>query len=284
MLEMIWNEKLNCYCGKINSTIRADKNGNVFGGGGSDQPQAAAPVTIVQPTQPTMQSTMADYVAAYPQLMALQQQYAPQEAALAVSLAQQYAQPLGEAYKTAQEAMYPKEAEISAVLNQQILQGMGEQVPQGIQEQYVSNLRANLGTNIGAPIGAEYTSRALLEQQKNWQDYYRNLGLSVTGRQPIAQAQTPTTTNQLAGYTPQAAMGYAQQGYGTSAGMYGAGLNYNANIYNTQSQNANQSSGWMSALGGIGGSVAGGLMGGTKPWFLGSSKRFKKNIKLWAKH
>jgi len=33
MFKWKWNEELKCYCTKHNATIRADRNGNVFGGG-----------------------------------------------------------------------------------------------------------------------------------------------------------------------------------------------------------------------------------------------------------
>ena len=202
--------------------------------------------TIEQPTQPTVTSSITDYVKNYPALFNLQQKYAPQEAAQQVALAQKYAGALGTAYKTAQEAMYPAETAITNSLNQQIQSGMSSQVPEWMRNQYQSDLNANLGTNVGSGIGADYISRGLLQQQQDWQNYYRNLGLSVTGRQPVysANTQTPNSNAITQGYTPQGVMNYNQQGYGTAAGLY--------------SSTSNQSPAWMNVLGTLGGAALGG--------------------------
>lgn len=209
--------------------------------------------TIQQPSTPaapSVTSSIEDYVQNYPALFALQQQYAPQEAAMNVGLAQQYAEPLGQAYKTAQEAMYPQETQITNAMNQQVLEGMESEVPDWMREEYLSNLRANLGTNAGSGIGADYTSRGLLQQKQDWQKYYNDLGLSITGRQPIATASTPQTTNQLANYTPQGVLNYNASTYGSYANAY-------ANMYGTNAQYGNQNP-WMNMFGTLGGSALGG--------------------------
>jgi len=198
---------------------------------------------------------MADYVQNYPALFNLTQQYAPQEAQMQVNLANQYAGQLGEAYKKAQEAMYPTETQITNSLNNQIQEGMSSDVPDWMKQEYLSNMNAQLGTNAGSNIGADYVSRGLLQQKQDWQNYYRNLGLSVTGRQPIYSAQSPSYTNQLQGYTPNSVLGYNSNIFGTQAGMYNT-------QYNAYAQNANQSPAWMNVVGTIGGAVAGGLTGG----------------------
>jgi hypothetical protein len=207
------------------------------------------------PQPPSTTSSIADWVQNYPAVFNLQQQYAPQEAQMQVDLAQQYAGPLGQAYKSAQEAMYPTETAITNQLGQQIQEGMGSDVPSWMRDEYLSGLRANMGTNVGSPIAADYTSRGLLQQKKEWQDYYRNLGMSLTGRQPISQANTPQTSNYTAGFTPNSVMGYNASTYSPYAGAY-------SSMYNTNAQLSTQSSPWMTALGGMGGSMLGGMTGG----------------------
>jgi hypothetical protein len=140
-------------------------------------------------------------------------------------LAQQYAQPLGEAYLAAQRAMYPETTALQEQLATQASEGMQEGMPEWAREQYLSDVRANLGTNIGSGIGADYTSRGLMEQNKQWQDYYRNLGLSVAGRQPLAQPNAPGYSNYMSNFTPSGVMGYTAQNYGTAANIYGSGMN-----------------------------------------------------------
>jgi len=225
------------------------------------------------PAAPTTAQSMKEYVENYPALWNMQMQYAPQEAALQVDLAQQYAQPMGEALKASQEAMYPTETAITQQAGEQALQGMqSSELPDWAKQKYLDEMRANLGTNAGSGIGADYTSRNLLEQGKNWQDYYRNLGLSISGKQPVYSAQPAQYTNQMAGYTPQTVFGYNAQNYGNYANAYSSMYGANAQLAGQKySSNMNL---FGSAIG------AGGAMGGAA--ILASSKRFKRNITLWA--
>ena len=43
MYKWIWNDLLKCYCAEHNPSIRADKDGNVFGGGGGGGSVPEAP-------------------------------------------------------------------------------------------------------------------------------------------------------------------------------------------------------------------------------------------------
>ncbi len=259
MFEWIWNDKLNCYCARHNSTIRADKNGDVFGGGGGDIPQA--------PTQPSTAEGVKAWADTMPQVYETQMKYAPQQAAQQVALAQQYAQPMGQAMLAAQSGMYPQTTALQENLAGVATQGMQSQVPDWQREQYLSDVNANLGSNVGSGIGADYVSRGLLQQQQDWQRYYQNLGLSVTGRQPLAQASTPATSDYMSNFTPSGVLGNQQQGYSTMANIYGSQLNAQA------TQNA--------AMMNMFGQIGGGAMGGLGTW-AASSIRYKKNIKLWA--
>lgn len=224
------------------------------------------------PAAPTTAQSMKEYVENYPALWNMQMQYAPQEAALQVALAQQYAQPMGEALKESQEAMYPTETAITEQAGQQALEGMqSQELPDWAKQKYLDEYRANLGTNVGSGIGADYTSRNLLEQGKNWQDYYRNLGLSISGKQPVYSAQPVGYTNQMSAYTPQSVLNYNAQNYGNYSNAYSSMYGANAQMAGTRYNSM------MNLFGaGIG---AGGAMGAA---WLGSSKRFKRNIKLWA--
>ena len=164
-------------------------------------------------TTPGASASSADavkaWVASMPQVYETQMKYAPQEAAQQVQLAQQYALPLGQAYRTAQESMYPGTTGL-----QESLAGIAQQgstatsMPEWMKQQYRSEFNANLGTNAGSPIGAEYVSRKMQEQLFNQQKYYQNLGLSVTGRQPLTQATSPATTNYASTFTPSNLMSF----------------------------------------------------------------------------
>ena len=206
--------------------------------------------TPTQPTAPTATQNMQDYISNYPALFNLQQQYAPQEAAQQVSIAQQYALPYGQAIKSAQDALYPQTSALQENLAGQATQGMNSQMPDWMKSQYQSNMNAQLGSNVNAPVGADYASRGLLQQQEDWKRYYQNLGLSVSGKQPLTQASSPSYTNQLQGYTANGVSGANAQNYSTA--MSG---------YNSTLSNSNSSS-WMNMLGTVAGAGLGGLAGG----------------------
>lgn len=201
------------------------------------------------PEAPTAGESMADWIKNYPAMWELQEKYAPLEAQQQVALAQQYAQPFGEAMKTAQEAMYPNETAFTQQALQQAQTGMNQGLPDWARQSYMDTMRAQLGENALAGAGADYMSTGLLEQQKNWQDYYTNLGLSIAGKQPISQATMPGYSNYASTYTPTSVMNYNAQNYG----------NY-ANAWSNAA--ANQSNPFLNILGSIGGGLAGGIGGG----------------------
>lgn len=181
------------------------------GGGGTE---------VVYPTAPAQPST-ADavnaWVAAMPQMYQTQMQYAPLQAQQQVALAQQYAQPLGEAYLTAQKAMYPEEYALREDLMAQAKEGMQGGVPQWMTDQYNDAIRANLGTNAGSQIGADYTATGLMRMQQDWKNYYQNMALSLSGNQPVYNATSPQYSDYMSGFTPNSVMGYISGNYGSFA-------------------------------------------------------------------
>jgi hypothetical protein len=174
--------------------------------------------TVVQanpPPQITTQQSIQDYVNALPQLYETQFKYAPQEAQQQLELTQQYAGPLAEAYKQAQEQLYPGTVALQEQLATQAQTGMNEGLSAQEREQYGSDIKALLGENVSSPIGADYYGRGLMQLDQQRKDYYRNLGLSMTNRQPLTQASTPMTNQMASGFTPQDVMGFNSQNYGT---------------------------------------------------------------------
>jgi len=196
--------------------------GGILMGGSPKTPDVPQPQTTAE--------SMADYIENYPALFALQQQYAPQEAAMNVGLTQQYAQPMAEALKSVQDILYPTETAITEKAGQQALAGMDSGIPEWQKAQYLSDMNANLGANIGSGIGADYVSRGMLQQQKDWNDYYTNLGSSISGKQPIYSAQQPGYTNQMTNYTPQGVMNYNTSNYGNMLGAYSSMYGANAGL------------------------------------------------------
>jgi len=226
----------------------------------------STPEVAETPAAPTTAQNMQDWITNYPAMFALQKEYAPQEAQQQLELAQKYAQPLGEAYKAANDAMYPETAAIQEKLASQALEGMSSEVPDYMKQQYQSDLRANLGSNAGSGIAADYTSRGLLQQKQDWGNYYRDLGLSVAGRQPLSTAQSPTYSNYASSYTPG-------QVASTNSSNYNAYSNAYANMYGTNANYTSNMLGNYVNMGQIGMTGIGGAM---------SSARYKRNIRLWA--
>jgi len=212
------------------------------GGGGYEAPAA--------PAQPSTADAVNAWIAGMPQVYQTQMEYAPKQAAQAVQLAQQYALPYGEAMKAAQEGLYPGTTALQEKLAAQAIEGMDSDVPDWMRDEYLSNLSANMGTNVGAPIAADYVSRGLLQQKKDWQDYYRNLGLTLTNRSPLTQASTPNTSDYMSNYTPNSVMGFMGNTYGTAGNIYGNQLSYASQ----------QGGGNMGGLGSGLGMLAGGLL------------------------
>jgi len=182
------------------------------GGGGTE---------IVQSTpapQPSTADAINAWVQSMPQVFAEQQRQAPLQAEQQVGLAQQYAEPLAQAYKTAQETLYPQTSQLQETLAGQAAQGAtATEMPDWMRQQYKSDISGQLGQNAGAPIGADYLSRGMQNQLFQQQKYYRDLGLSLAGRQPLSQPAAPATTDYASTFTPGNVMNFMQQGYGTYA-------------------------------------------------------------------
>jgi hypothetical protein len=151
------------------------------------------------PAPQNVQTSMQDYVNSLPALYQAQMQYEPQMQALNLAMLQQYGLPMGQAYQNINEALYPQTSAIQENLAGIANEGMSGQLPQWAQDQYRSEMNANLGNNVGSGIGADYASRGLMQQTQNWQQYYQNLGLSVAGRQPLAQGGTSQQLNYMQG-------------------------------------------------------------------------------------
>ena len=188
------------------------------------------------PAAPTPAETAAQYAASLPIYWENQLKYAPLEAQQQVDMATQYALPLAQAYKQANDALDPNTAGLQEQLAAQAGQGMTAGLSDAERQQYTSDLGAQLGSNAGSGIGADYMSRNMLMQQQQRQDYWRNLGLSVAGRQPLTTAQPVNSLNYMQNYTPTANANFVGQGYGNYSNAYSS--MYGANAQMAGSKNA----------------------------------------------
>ena len=88
MFKWFWNKKLACYCAEHNPTIRADKNGNVFGGGSTKISQPSPP-----PAPSTKESVQA-WADVQPQIYQQQLQYEPKLLEQQLAMQSRFAEPL----------------------------------------------------------------------------------------------------------------------------------------------------------------------------------------------
>ena len=219
-------------------------------GGGNDQP---AP----QPQPPATPSTgqsIAEYIQYQPELFALQQQQAPQEAALQLQLLQDYGTQFGEAAKATQEALNPETSAIQEELAATARERAQGGLTSNERDQFLSDFSGQLGTNIGSPIGALASSRGLMLANQQRQREGENLGLSLAGRQQLAQGQAPSTNNLSGSLTPGQVLGFNQGNFATQGSMFGA----QAGMFNNQQNIAAQPNWWE----GVAGSLAGGFGSG----------------------
>jgi hypothetical protein len=191
--------------------------------GGKTTIQQPAP-----PPAPTLGGTIAEYVEAQPSLFALQQQQAPMEAQQQLELLQQFGAPMGQAFQEAQRALQPTttglQEELAGIAQGGFAPLSGELSPEEVA-QFRSDFRGALGRGAGSPIAAEAESRQLeiSRQQREREATLQNLnlGLTLSGRQQLAQPQMPGFTSQVGGLTPAGALGFQQGIFGTQANIFG---------------------------------------------------------------
>lgn len=157
---------------------------------------------VIQPNvapPPTASQSAAEYAAALPQIYQASLAYQPQFNELDyqsfAKLAPQYAAITDQINKQ----FNPYTAGLQEQLAKQASEGSSAQIPDWMRQQYTSDLNAQLGSNAGSPVGADYVSRGLMAQQQGYQQYYQNLGLSLSGRQPMAQGYTQPSSFNVSG-------------------------------------------------------------------------------------
>jgi hypothetical protein len=199
------------------------------------------------PAPPSSSEQVQAWVDALPQIFEAQLKYAPKELQQQLEMAMRYMPQFSQLQQQIQEQLYPESTGLQENLAQQAREGMAGGMPDWYKQKSQDYFNANLGTNAGSPMGADYFSRGMLEQEKNWGDYYRNLGLSVTGRVPITTPAMGQSSNYMQGYTPGAVGSNMMQGYGSYSNLYG-------NMYNTNAQmaQANSPMNWLGGIGGMG--------------------------------
>jgi len=200
------------------------------------------------PTPPTVGSSIQDYVGAYPDLVKLQEEWGGRDLA---------------SQRAAQAFAYPELEGLQSDVMGQISRGINEPVPDWYSSQVEDILKSQLGRNlVYNPQAQESYGLRTMEAHKGYQDYYRNLAMSMANRQPVYQTNAPTST-----FTPGQAMSMNQGVFGTQGGIFGTQSDTAARQYESQ----------MNMMGQIGG----GFLGGVGGALVNSSRRYKKDIRPW---
>ena len=180
-----------------------------------------------------------------PTVFAEQQRQAPLEAQQQLELLQQYGLPLSQAAQRIDQILYPNTSGIQENLAGIATQGANaKELPDWMRKQYASDYSANLGTNAGSGMGAEYVSRNMQQQLYGQQQQYQNMGLSLAGRQPLTQAQSPQYTNYASTFTPNAAIGAQQNAYNSYMPYWQNYANQQAQISMMPSQSQRAGQAW----------------------------------------
>lgn len=207
------------------------------------------------PAAPTAGQNMADYVNGLPAMYQAQMEWNPKLAQQQLDLTTQYAPQYSELMKNTNESLYPGITSMNEKLTQQAMSGMDAAVPEAMRAQYLDSLRSEIGGNAGSGIGADYVSRGLVNQNEQYKQYYQNMALSLTGRQPLTQAQSPAFNDVGSGYNYGQVAGNNMQGYGSYAGLYG-------NMYQSNQQSNSAMNTARYGLYGAGLQAGGAFLGG----------------------
>jgi len=211
--------------GGLSNTADYFSGGKILGGGSGDDEA---------PRLPSLTELADEYKAAYPTYFGMTQKYAPKEAQLQLDLLRNYGTQIAAAQKAGMEELYPYSTGLQEQLAQQASQGINDDIPDWMRKKYLSDTRATLGQQAASPIGADVQSIGLLGMQKQYQDYFRNLGYQLTSRVPLYEPIIPEYTNIHGGFTPSLAAQYTLGGYANTPALDQTGGGYGSGVLGGQ--------------------------------------------------
>lgn len=183
------------------------------------------------PQAPSMSDQINQYIQSLPSIVSAQAQYGPQMEANNLAIQKQYAPQ----YQALQDSLNPELARLRKSITEQAYTGSQDGgMPDYMRNQYLDQFRAEVGGNNGSGIGADYVSRAMLNQANQYKMQNQNLGLSLIGAQPLYQAQqaSANASNIGQGYNAGSALNYGASTYGNYVGAYSNMYGTNGSILN----------------------------------------------------
>lgn len=204
------------------------------GGGGAPAPPQIAPYDPGKDYEA--------YIKYGPQVATTQIGVAPRFAQSELDLLRQYGGDITEQMQRIEAQTYPYTASLQEGLGKLASERSSGGLTPELRNQYLEQLRSELGPNVGSPIGADYVGRGMVSLGEEFNRYYQNLGLSLTGRLPLATPQAPRPMYSPQGLTPD-------QGLQSGAQGYGSYVNAIASMYGAQAAASNRGGGGGGALG-----------------------------------
>lgn len=184
------------------------------------------------PQAPETQSyseVLQDFIANRPELTQSDIQASQSLSQAQLDLIKQFAAPTGLALRSAQEEINPELAKLQKDLVGQVTQGLTGELPDILKDQYLSDIRANLGTNVGSPIGATALARELFGLGESRRQSFINPALSLLGKYTTPQATIPGIDTTGTTTSPSTALSYASQQANQLANIYGTQASLYAN-------------------------------------------------------
>jgi len=238
MFKFIWNGKY--FYAEHNQSIRADKFGNIYGGGGGGTEINQAPTTPAPNPSETAEAQYKARLAYDPKVaqmeMDIQKQMLPQQAALYQSMYNQYYPEMARQQQALQRELYPQQSQILEAGATKALERINapdymteaERVAQTAErEKAVTDLqeamrtRANLGGGLygGRSAAAEARDVGSMLNQFQMQDYQNRMTNAYNAQQAlnpymqILYPQIGTTQPQYSPYQYQSAVPSADNLY-----------------------------------------------------------------------
>ncbi len=235
MFKFIFDKKYGFYFATHDITIRADKNMNVYGGGGG--------TTIQQPSTPSIGATTRQAIEAeieaLPKRFETELEFRPKFAELDVETLERFSPRILELGRTGareeralQEELFPEEVGVERKLGQQILGSIDEGIPEDVEGEFLERFRAEEARagRLGSPVGSVNVSRKLAGLSEGMRAQRVSEALSFANRVPVLGSTgvpRPQAQPTLTGQTVAPALGFASSIFNTQANLAAQQANIN---------------------------------------------------------
>ena len=175
----------------------------IFGGGGGDE----------EDRPPTMLDIAQQFGPAAQEYFNTMKGLAPQEGQLGLDMLKQFGLPMAQERYNVANQLYPYTTGLQEKLAQQASEGINAGLTPNELRIVQDAIRGSLGSQATSGLGVNRLSGSILDSTRARQSQYQNMGMQLTGRMPLYQAETPYYSNFLSQFTPGQAMEYGLGAY-----------------------------------------------------------------------